>query len=54
MTDQTQNWIDTATAAEILDMSQRGVRKMCADGRLKAKKFGSDWRIPRSAVQPDN
>jgi excisionase family DNA binding protein len=46
-------WIDTKTAAEILDMSPRGVRYLCADGEIEgAEKFGSQWRIPRAEVQP--
>jgi excisionase family DNA binding protein len=45
-------WVDVPTAASILDMSERTVRHLCAEGELPAEKFGRAWRIPRSAVMP--
>ncbi len=35
--------ISTAIAAEILGFSPDYVRRMCADGTIKAEKVGHDW-----------
>jgi len=49
--DKDQKWIDTYTAAEMLGMTPRGVRKQCAEGKIEgARKFGRVWRIPKSSV----
>ena len=50
-----QKWIDTKTAAEILDVSIRQVRYLCDRGEIEgAKKFGGVWRLPASQVQPED
>lgn len=46
-------WIDVQTAAQILDMSERTVRHLCAEGELHARKFGRAWRIQREDVMPE-
>ena len=51
--DKDQKWIDTYTAAEMLGMTPRGIRKQCAEGKIEgARKFGRVWRIPASEVEP--
>lgn len=51
--DKDQKWIDTYTAAEMLGMTPRGVRKQCAEGKIDgARKYGRLWRIPASSVKP--
>jgi excisionase family DNA binding protein len=47
--------LTTDQAAEMLDVSERTVRRWCEEGRLKATRIdpesgGSPWRIPQEAV----
>jgi excisionase family DNA binding protein len=37
--------------AECVGMNVQTVRRMCRDGDIAARKFGSVWRIPASAVE---
>lgn len=36
--------------AHILDLTQPTIQSMCRDGRIKAVKHGTMWRIPKSEV----
>lgn len=38
------------TAAPLLDISERKLRDMCANGEVKAVKIGSDWRVNTAAL----
>jgi excisionase family DNA binding protein len=40
-----ENWIDVSEAAEQLGISERQVRNWIRDGKLKAEKINSKWRI---------
>jgi excisionase family DNA binding protein len=40
-----ENWIDVSSAAEQLGISERQVRNWIRDGKLKAEKVNSKWRI---------
>jgi excisionase family DNA binding protein len=47
-----RNIITVAEAAEILGITERGVRKAIAEGRLQARKFGQrSWAISRRSVE---
>ena len=41
--------IKVNTAAELLNVSGRKVRDMCAKGEIRAVKVGTDWRINTAA-----
>jgi excisionase family DNA binding protein len=43
-------WMTVAEAALCLKMHKRTIFNMCHGGRLKAKKFGGQWRIERSEL----
>ena len=42
--------LSTDQARDILNLSERSITRMCADGRLKAVKVGGVWRINRDAL----
>ena len=42
--------LDTKQAAEILNVTTRPVTRMCEQGKLKAVKVMSLWRINRDAL----
>jgi hypothetical protein len=46
--------LDAEEAAELIGYTPRGVRKLCATGRLRARKVAGVWVIPRSAVEQHN
>ena len=46
------NYVDQATAANILTVSRSRINKLCRDGRFDgAIKAGWSWLIPRVAVE---
>ena len=46
------NYVDQATAANILAVSRSRINKLCRDGRFDgAIKAGWSWLIPRIAVE---
>ena len=45
-------WVTTTTAACLLGVSERQVRRLAACGRLPgAHAVGRDWRIPRESIE---
>jgi excisionase family DNA binding protein len=51
-------WLDVSTAAGMYSaagvaLSERAVRQMASDGRLRAKRVGRPWRIAFEAVELD-
>lgn len=41
--------------AEMWEISQRRVQKLCSDGRIEgAIKFGTSWAIPQDAKKPED
>jgi excisionase family DNA binding protein len=44
-------WVDSQTAAAALGISDRGIRKAIAEGRLQATRVGGRWRINREDVE---
>ena len=46
----TANEITTHEAAKILDRKVRWVRRLCACGKLRARKVGRDWILDRRSV----
>jgi|HubBroStandDraft_2_1064218.scaffolds.fasta_scaffold94971_3 excisionase family DNA binding protein len=47
----TENLIGTKIASEILGVSQRHIRWLISEGRLKAKRLGRDMFLQRKAVE---
>ena len=43
-----EEWITTAEAAEILKVSQRHVRELIRQGKLRAKRDGKNWLVHQS------
>lgn len=43
--------LKTVRVCKLLDISDRTVTRMLADGRLTGIKVGSEWRIHRSSVE---
>ena len=54
MAEEQRQWYTVKDAARILEFSEMWIRKMLRDGKLKGRKFGREWRIPRSEVMPPN
>lgn len=48
MTDH--EWLTTDEVADIIRKHRDYVSRQCANGNLRAKKLGNDWRIHISAV----
>ena len=46
-----RDWIDTATAADLLDISERSVRRAVTSGRLEGRKVNGGWVIRRKDVE---
>jgi len=46
-TDLPSEWVDTATAAEILGRHPKTVARMAKLGQLPAKRLGNQWRYKR-------
>jgi excisionase family DNA binding protein len=44
-------FVTTAQAATLLRITERGVRKACAEGRLPATRHGDIWSISREDVE---
>lgn len=44
-------FVDIPYAARLFGIAETGVRKLCRDKRLKAIKFGKDWRIPKDEIK---
>ncbi len=38
-------------AAEVVGLSPNYIRKLCANGKIKAEKIGTDWFIKPSALK---
>lgn len=43
--------LTTKQAATLLDMSERGIRDACAEGRLPAERHGGQWAIAREDAE---
>ena len=43
--------ISIVEAARMLNVSTRTVNRLCLDGKLKAVRIGSQWRINRKALR---
>ena len=43
--------VGTSEAAEMIDYTPRGVRKLCESGRLEARRNGRGWRIEMAALE---
>ncbi|MFC1714451.1 helix-turn-helix domain-containing protein [Candidatus Poribacteria bacterium] len=46
-----EEWITTAEASELLNISERQVRNRATNGKLKAKREGNKWMIHRSLAE---
>lgn len=46
----TKNLITTARAAEVLGFTPNYVRKLIADGKIKAVKLGHDWLVNEKSL----
>lgn len=46
-------YLTVEEAAEVLRVHPETVRVMLREKRLKGRKLGKDWRIPRSEVMPE-
>jgi excisionase family DNA binding protein len=44
-------WLSPVEVADLLGLSDRGVRKACASGRLEAEQDRGRWQISRQAVE---
>lgn len=44
------NIIGTTEAAEILGLSPDHVKKLCRDGKIKAKRIGKTWVIDKTSL----
>lgn len=44
-------WLSSQRAADLLGMTDRGVRLACSEGRLEAEQVGKRWRISQEAYQ---
>lgn len=50
----TTTWLSLDQAAGVLDINRETVRLLAVRGDLPgSKKFGGQWRIPQSALEPD-
>lgn len=49
--DQSRSLLTTADAAELLGISDRGVRKAILDGRLPAQRVADVWLVDREDVE---
>lgn len=43
--------VDVPYFAQMFQLNLRTVRGYCRTGRIKATKFGKDWRIPKSEIE---
>lgn len=43
--------VTTAQAAQYLRCNPKTVRKLCRQGDIRAVKLGTDWRIPKEALE---
>lgn len=48
---ESSQWLSTGQAAELLGMTDRGVRLAISEGRLEAEKVADRYRISRSNVE---
>lgn len=44
-------WLTVAQFAETMQLPESTVRELCRTKRLKAKKFGKQWRIHASETE---
>lgn len=52
---QEPQYYSVEEAARILGVDEETVRRWCRQGKIPGvKRFGRDWRIPRSEIDPDN
>lgn len=45
------NCLTTAMAAQKLGFHQAHIRRLCAQGVIKAQKIGQDWIIPENSIK---
>jgi excisionase family DNA binding protein len=50
MTEPTHEWLTTKEVADIIRKDRDYVARQCANGALKAKTLGNDWRIHQTSV----
>ena len=43
--------VTTEALAHALEMHNESVRRLCREGRIKARKYGPFWRVPRAEVE---
>ena len=48
---QSEQWLTTGQAADLLNLTDRGIRKAIADGRLEATEVGGRYRISREDLE---
>lgn len=46
------NIMGTEEAAELWQLSQHHVKKLCREGKVKAKRIGNTWVIDRNQPNP--
>ena len=46
-----KEYLTTAEAAEILNVDEGHVRRLCINGTLEADKFGKSWAVKRASVE---
>ena len=51
MTERDQ-WYTVEEAADILKVHKDTLRRWLREGKLRARKVGKGWRVPRSEVMP--
>jgi len=44
------DWITTTEAAQLVGYHREHIRRLIADGKITAKKFGRDWQVSRSSL----
>lgn len=49
---ENETWITTEAAAEIMDVAEETVRRLCREGdKLKCRKFRRDWQVDRESAE---
>lgn len=49
------NYRSVQEMAELWQLSERQVQRLCSDGRVSgARRFGNNWMIPENAQKPDD
>lgn len=44
-------WIDTATAAELMETTRANVTYLCRANKIRCEKFGRDWKVSKQDAE---